>query len=237
MRLDSPHSATEFQAPRLQIAVAASFTAEPLLESLVFWMHELGLDAAIEFAPYSQVFQELLNPGSLLSQNHGGINIILVRTEDWLRYNTDAHDFEQARLVLERNAGDFIAAMHSAASRSGTPQIVALCPASSKFLTDSSRRSLLESVEQRIISDLREVGGVSLISGGDFAAYPVEARRRPTARRTGAYSVHSSLLRRDRHPPGAADSSRSRARPTRPSFSIATTRSGKESSGKKDRWA
>ena len=43
MRLDEPDSAMESPETCLKIAVAASFTAEPVLESLAFWMRELGL--------------------------------------------------------------------------------------------------------------------------------------------------------------------------------------------------
>ena len=92
VRLGEPDSAMKSPETCLKIAVAASFTAEPVLESLAFWMRELGLHAAIEFAPYNQLFQELLNPGSLLSQNHRGMNVILLRPEDWLRYNPGASD-------------------------------------------------------------------------------------------------------------------------------------------------
>ena len=72
------------------MAVAATFTVEPLHDALAFWMEELGLDATIEFAPYNQVFQELLDPGSLLSRNRGGMNLTLVRVEDWLRFDGGA---------------------------------------------------------------------------------------------------------------------------------------------------
>ena len=48
-------------------------------------MGELNLSASVEFAPYDQVFQQLLDPGSLLSQNRQGVNVVLVRLEDWVR--------------------------------------------------------------------------------------------------------------------------------------------------------
>ena len=67
------------------LAVAATFTAEPVQDALDFWMGELGLPATVAFAPYDQVFQQLLDPASLLSQNRQGVNVVLVRPEDWLR--------------------------------------------------------------------------------------------------------------------------------------------------------
>ena len=179
MRLDEPNSAMESLAISLKIAVAASFTAEPVLGTLAFWMKELGLNAAIEFAPYNQVFQELLNPASLLSQNHGGMNVILLRPEDWLRFNPGAKNPEKARVLLERNARDFIETLHAAISRAGTPHLVALCPVSPPILIDPSRRSLLESIEERIVAGLEQVGGVTVIGPNDFAAYPVDVAYDP----------------------------------------------------------
>src|SRR5271166_3494291 len=156
MQLDEPNSAMESLETSLKIAVAASFTAEPVLGTLAFWMRELGLNAAIEFAPYNQVFQELLNPGSLLSQNHGGMNVILLRPEDWLRFNPGAKNLDKARVLLERNSRDFIDALHAAIARAGIPHIVALCPASPPVLSDPSRRSLLESTQERLVAGLEQ---------------------------------------------------------------------------------
>jgi FkbH-like protein/FkbM family methyltransferase len=67
------------------IAITATFTAEPVEDSLVFWMQELDMPFKIEFAPYNQIFQELLNPTSLLASNRDGFNVVLLRLEDWQR--------------------------------------------------------------------------------------------------------------------------------------------------------
>ena len=64
--------------PARRVVVAATFTAEPLQESMDFWMRELELPATVEFAPYDQVFQQLLDPGSLLAQNRNGVNVVLL---------------------------------------------------------------------------------------------------------------------------------------------------------------
>ncbi|HEX8190221.1 MAG TPA: amino acid adenylation domain-containing protein, partial [Pyrinomonadaceae bacterium] len=68
------------------VAVAATFTAEPVEDSLAFWMRRLGFDTRVEFAPYNQVFQQLLDPSSLLARNRDGVNVVLVRFDDWGRY-------------------------------------------------------------------------------------------------------------------------------------------------------
>ena len=68
----------------MTIAVAATFTATPLGESLAFWMDELGLPADVRFTPFNQPFQQLLDPFSVLGCNRNGLNVVLVRFEDWL---------------------------------------------------------------------------------------------------------------------------------------------------------
>jgi FkbH-like protein/FkbM family methyltransferase len=77
--------AARARPPAQRIAVTASFTAEPLEESLNLWMEVLDTPATVEFAPYNQVFQQLLDPSSLLARNQRGANVVLLRLEDWLR--------------------------------------------------------------------------------------------------------------------------------------------------------
>ena len=46
-------------------------------------------------------------------------------------------------------------------------------------MIDPSRRSLLESIEERIVAGLEQVGGVTVIGPNDFAAYPVDVAYDP----------------------------------------------------------
>jgi len=71
--------------PAVTIAITATFTAEPIEESLAFWMRKFNVPARIVFAPYNQVFQQLLDPSSLLHSNRDGLNVLMVRFEDWMR--------------------------------------------------------------------------------------------------------------------------------------------------------
>jgi amino acid adenylation domain-containing protein/FkbH-like protein/non-ribosomal peptide synthase protein (TIGR01720 family)/FkbM family methyltransferase len=66
-----------------KVLILATFTSEPIEDSLSYWLKEIGVNYSIEFAPYNQVFQELLNPASLLANNQNGVNLVLVRFEDW----------------------------------------------------------------------------------------------------------------------------------------------------------
>ena len=71
--------------PSMRIAIAATFTAEPLADSLRFWIDKLELPVTFQFADYNQVFQQLLDPTSALAGNKNGLNVLLLRLSDWER--------------------------------------------------------------------------------------------------------------------------------------------------------
>jgi len=65
------------------LVVAANFTAEPLEDSLKFWGEHFGAAMRIEFAPYNQIFQQLLDAGSAFRRNTDGVNVVLLGLEEW----------------------------------------------------------------------------------------------------------------------------------------------------------
>lgn len=85
--LDHPDTLEENTAPSL--IVASNFTAEPLDDSLKFWAAHFGLQANIEFAPYDQIFQQLLQTESAFRKNSDGVNIILLQLEKWAAAERD----------------------------------------------------------------------------------------------------------------------------------------------------
>ncbi len=79
-----------------KLVIAANFTAEPMDDCLQFWVNHFGAPLQIEYAPYNQVFQQLLDPGSAFRTNGDGINVILLSLEEW----TAAH--RPAAISLDR---------------------------------------------------------------------------------------------------------------------------------------
>jgi FkbH-like protein/FkbM family methyltransferase len=65
------------------LVVASNFTAEPLEDSLKFWGEHFGVPIHVEFAPYNQIFQQLLDTGSAFRRNREGTNAILLGLEEW----------------------------------------------------------------------------------------------------------------------------------------------------------
>ena len=134
------------------IAVAATFTAELIEEPLAYWMQELGIQSKINFAPYNQVCQELLDTSRLLSRNMDGINAILIQLENWYKSNDNPVPnvvfSVREQEEIERNVQDLIRAQKSATESSKIPWIVCLCPASNRIIKDKDRVRILQVVLQ-----------------------------------------------------------------------------------------
>jgi FkbH-like protein len=155
------------------VAIAATFVAEPIYQSLSFWLEELKMPHSIAFAPYNQVVQQLLDSSSLFATNRNGVNIVLARVEDWQRDQTDPTSATTRRNV-EQNARDLVRALTAASTRSATPHLVFLCPPSPRVTTDPGQLAFFEQIERLILSELCDVQGVHVVTSAALtAAYPV----------------------------------------------------------------
>ena len=154
---------TEIQ--RMKLAVAASFTAEPLLDSLAFWGEKLQWRPEIEFAAYNQVFQQLLDPAGLFSTNRKGANIVLVRPEDWARYGHEAGNSPDSTKLLSI-ANELVTAVRGAAQRSSAPYLVLLCPSAPARSNDPA----LKNAEEHIVSSLQGAPGVHVFGSHEILA-------------------------------------------------------------------
>ncbi|HWQ56284.1 MAG TPA: HAD-IIIC family phosphatase [Bryobacteraceae bacterium] len=150
------------------IAVTATFTAEALEPVLKFWMRELGWEYGIRFAPYNQVFQQLLDPSGLLARNRGGVNVVLLRFEDWARFDN------RPLAALEENVRQFAESLHGAAAAFPSPVLVVVCPASPAFLAAPERAEFLARTKELLRAGIRDLPAVHLVTPAEIdALYPV----------------------------------------------------------------
>ena len=161
-----------------EFAIAANFTAEPVAESLNFWLQELNLPCQVQFAPYDQVFQQLLDPLSTLSSNQAGLNVVLVRLQDWALGAPELHsgleDKSGIQERLESGANDLTSALRSASGRSVVPYLLCLCPASRQVRTDTALSGFLDLLEERIAASLKDTPGIHIVTSAELSvAYPV----------------------------------------------------------------
>ena len=154
------------------IAIASTFTAGLLEAPLTFWMKELEIPAGFEFSPYNQVFQQLLDPASLLSRNEHGVNVVLLRLTDWVRFEPEAGEAEKKGRI-ESSALELVRAVKATSGRA--PFLVCLCPAENKFASDPRWAEFLLTVERKIVSELSRLPKVQVVTTKQILdLYPVE---------------------------------------------------------------
>ena len=156
----------------IKILISSTFTAEPVAEVLEFWSREFNSPAEVEFAPFNQVFQQLLDSTSMLRSNEKGINVVLVRLEDWWRTEkpsgSDRSDSTGSTSRLETNAADFVNALRTAAEAGSTPILVAICPASEAIATDPVLGPKFLLAQEHLAASLELTRGVHLIRGREW---------------------------------------------------------------------
>lgn len=149
---------------KLALAIAATFTSEPVKDYIVWLGNKFGIDISVKFASYNQVFQELLDPHGLISQN-SGVNLLLIRFEDWIR--DDSSDTKNKIVKLEKNYSDLINSLQN--KEKIVKYFVAVFPVASG---DNTESSYIEGMYERFFNDLKEIENIEVI---DFRSLPGES--------------------------------------------------------------
>jgi FkbH-like protein len=152
----------------LTIGLAASFTAEPLLPGLHFWLRELGLSGEVDLAPYGQIVQTLLRAWSGARAPGQRINVVALRVRDWLReLDTAQLDADRIRVHLDGMVADMVRALRSHRARASTDTILLLCPSTSPDAPDGYDAALA-AAEAVLVRDLQGTSGLQVIGATDF---------------------------------------------------------------------
>ena len=152
------------QKAPLQVAISATFTAEPIENYIKLWCGQFELDTEVKFAAYNQVFQELIDPSGLIS-NNTGINLLLVRFEDWIR--DDRSNQEKKLKKLEQNFSDLLELLKS--KKKSVPYFVGVFPVSTHLALDEVIVKSLEKMNAIWKVRLETIDNVYVI---DFTVLP-----------------------------------------------------------------
>ncbi len=164
------------------VAITASFTAEPIEEPLNYLLSELGMKYCVAFAPYQQLFQQLLDPTSLV-RTAEGFAVVLVRSEDWLHDENGANG--DPREKLEQLADELIGALR-AAQDGPAPLIVCFCPASRAMSEKADWIEWHRNLETKVTVAFALVPSVQVICSGEILdLYPVDEYEDEYAQRLG----------------------------------------------------
>jgi FkbH-like protein len=145
---------------QLDLVVAANFTAEPVDASLGFCLRALRLPATVQHAPYDQVFQQLLDPSSILRRNAAGIGLVLVRLQNFLE-TEQAPEGSAAQTSPDDMARELVHAVSAALKDSAGQLIICFCPATG---LDAERSQAIARAEEAAAEALRDEGGVRVLT-------------------------------------------------------------------------
>ena len=165
------------------VVLAATFTADPLVDSLSLLLHEAGLTLSVETAPYGQTFQQLLDPTGRFAQNRAGVNVVLLRLEDWLRRADGNLDLQAS--AIERNMAALRAAVRSAANTMSVPLVLSVCPSSAQVGANREMRTHFQLQEDQLRADLAAIAGVHFMSTRGFDSWPASVLHDPEGDRLG----------------------------------------------------
>ncbi|HZP17692.1 MAG TPA: HAD-IIIC family phosphatase [Terriglobales bacterium] len=157
----------------ISIRIAANFTVEPIEEFLAYWIAELGIRSEIRFAPYNQVFQQLLE-GGLLRTNTGGVNLVALDLDAWLPEGPLA----EGRAQLERTVADLISILRVA--NSGVAGAVLIFPPFIQLGRNAERAAAVAAARTSILEQCATIPGWSALDLDQTATlYAVSETRDP----------------------------------------------------------
>ncbi len=151
--------------PPARVAIASTFTAEPLTEVLTFWARELNLRFMPVIAPYNQLFQQLMDPRGMLLTTGNALNVLLVRPEDWICHAQP--NAGRQRHQMEECVRDFVAAVRGAVLQMNCPLKIYLCPTSPRL--DAVTTSVVEMAERSIREELADINTIEVLDAKNCA--------------------------------------------------------------------
>ncbi|MCP3059804.1 AMP-binding protein [Myxococcus sp. K38C18041901] len=156
--LERELSAIVPRAVARRVAIAANFTIEPVAESLEYWASRLAFPLGIEFAPYDQVEQQLLDPGSPLRAGAGTLGGIVLDVEAWV-----SEDGQLGRVAA-------FASVVEGVDLGGVDLLIAVCPTSEDV--SAERAEALARARALLLGLSRVNRGVTVVDlsalGGQF---------------------------------------------------------------------
>ncbi|QUQ67040.1 condensation domain-containing protein [Kutzneria sp. CA-103260] len=151
---------TAESAPAQVIGVASTFTAEPVTAGVEFWLGAFGARAELEFAPFSQIVQPLLDPSGPLHAEPEARNVLLVRWQDLLPTVASGRMRPGAAITaLDRALHELLDAVRQHRQWSQSPLVIGICPASAAY-RDPTWDALFAGAAGRFADSARRVPDV-----------------------------------------------------------------------------
>ncbi len=153
---------------RLEVILCASFIADPIQDYLEYWSKEFNANVKVSMAPYNSVFQQLLDVNSNLNKNKG-VNILLIRLEDWLRDKKNNSPSEQISFLNQIYQTFIDAIMHSR-KIAVAPFLIGIVPVSSTSSFSSQTAAHIEELNLRLVASLTKIPSFYILDLTKIAA-------------------------------------------------------------------
>ncbi len=166
------------------ILITASFTADPIIRPLQLFLDLINVESEIRLTPYAQVFQQLLDPCSLFCSNEQGVNILLIRLEDWLPSESEKHNL----LIdsLNERIDNFLSTFKNMTNKVKVPLIIVLCRPSSVIYENTLLKKIFIRLEKEFQEIVTHYTGIYFISTKAIDTYyPVKGYHNSYANKIG----------------------------------------------------
>ena len=155
------------------VSIVATFTADFIDESLSFLSRELGNPLEVSFAPYGQVFQQLLEPQSEFIKRRSGWNMLLLRVDDLLGLEISINQEVVAEIEtkLQQRSQEFCDAVIAYSRLGVAPLLVVITPSK-----ETHYRRLTDKFASSLIDKIGDLSSVHLVTSNQITdLYPVES--------------------------------------------------------------
>ena len=171
------------------IRIAATFTADPLIAPLRHVLDSIGTNVDVRLCQYNQVFQELIRPDSEIGQNRSGVNVLLIRVEDWSgleQHSVASTGREPIRAKHRTQCCGFHKCVRSGRASPFHAVSGVLVPESAALSADPEARAFLQGIESKLKSGIeRHSNGYFLSPQFVSEMYPVARYDDPASNRIG----------------------------------------------------
>lgn len=108
------------------LTLSGTYTLDLLADGIEYWIEFLDLDLCARVTPYAQLFQQLLDPASMLRRNQAGANVVLLRWADLCPRRSESHAGRAGWSDLEGRVAELASALTSFGH--GVPCLVLVGP-------------------------------------------------------------------------------------------------------------
>ncbi|MFZ6658983.1 HAD-IIIC family phosphatase, partial [Undibacterium sp. TJN19] len=167
-------------AKEADVFVVAGFTAEPLQNFLAEQLSGYGIASTINFAPFGQVFQSLLNQDAGLRTDVAGINLLLLRVEDFFcladRQALQDRRFNDANWkTVEQLQDSLVATLTELDVAYPGKFVVALCPSLLELAAqDGHDNRYLLALESRLLEKLASLSVAPIVPADFYVGHSSE---------------------------------------------------------------